>query len=189
MMIKLSPAGAWPGLAAAAWGIVFAVPSFVWAAGSTFGARSTVSPSLVRLAEDRVTWFVAVLWLTGLLKLVGALLGLGLTRRRGPRAGRLLTFCGGGAAVLLVWHGGLFVAHGLLVETGLLSAAPDLADLTPWYLYLWGPWFITGGLAFATATTRYVRHLDPRPEPRRYGTAGALGALLLSLTSTATGIG
>ncbi|MBC2879286.1 MULTISPECIES: DUF3995 domain-containing protein [Streptomyces] len=181
--------GAGPGLAAAVWGILFAVPSFVWATGRTFGARTTVSPSLVELAHDRVTWFVAVLWVTGFLKLIGALLGIGLTRRRGPGTGRLLVFCGGGAAVLLVWHGGLFVLDGVLVETGVLSAAPGLADLTLWYLCLWGPWFVAGGLAFGAATARYVRHRDTPREVRLSGAAGALGALVLSLASTVTGIG
>ncbi|MFF4284188.1 DUF3995 domain-containing protein [Streptomyces sp. NPDC001633] len=185
---RLRP-GAWPGWAAAVWGILFAAPSFAWAMGMTLGARTTVSPSLVKLADDRVAWFVAVLWVTGLLKVVGALIGIGLTRRRSGGIGRLVVFCGGGAAVLLVWHGCLFVAHGLLVELGSRPVAPDLAGLTRWYLCLWGPWFIVGGLAFAVATTRYVRRLDARGELRRYGAAGVLGALLLSLTSMTTGIG
>jgi hypothetical protein len=43
----------WPGYAAAVWGLLFAVPSFVWALGSTAGAQTTVSPSLVKLAQDR----------------------------------------------------------------------------------------------------------------------------------------
>ncbi|MER6379512.1 DUF3995 domain-containing protein [Streptomyces sp. NPDC001250] len=185
---RLRP-GAWPGLAAAAWGLLFAVPSFAWAMGTTFGARTTVSPSLVKLADDRVAWFVAVLWVTGLLKIFGALIGIGLTHRRGRRIGRLMVLCGGGAAVLLVWHGCLFVAHGVLIEVGIRSVAPDLAGLTRWYLYLWGPWFIVGGLAFAAATTRYVRRLDARGEVRLYGALGALGALLLSSASMITGIG
>ncbi|MEU9497310.1 DUF3995 domain-containing protein [Streptomyces sp. NPDC048196] len=185
---RLRP-GAWPGLAVALWGLLFAVPSFAWAMGLTFGARTTVSPSLVKLADDRVAWFVAVLWVTGLLKVVGALIGIGLTRRRGRRMGPLMVFCGGGAAVLLVWHGSLFVAHGVLVELGIRSVAPDLAGLTCWYLCLWGPWFLVGGLAFAAATTRYVRRLDARGELRRYGAVGALGALLLSLASMITGVG
>jgi len=181
--------GQWSGFAVAVWGIVFAVPSFVWAMGGTLGARSTVAPSLVRLAQDRVTWFVAVLWVTAFLKVFGALLGIGLMRSRGDRTSRLLVFCSGAAAVLLVWHGCLFVVHGVLVEAGGLSVEPDLAGLTRWYLYLWGPWFIVGGLAFAVAVTHYVRHHDDRSQVRRYGAVGALGALLLSVASTVTGIG
>lgn len=182
-------AGRWPGFAVAAWGFLFAIPSFLWASGGTFGARSTVAPSLVKLAEDRVTWFLAVLWVTGFLKVFGALVGIGLTRRRGTWTGQLLVLCGGGATVLLVWHGCLFVAHGILVEAGARAVEPDLAGLTRWYLYLWGPWFIVGGLAFAAAATHYVRRHDDRREVRLYGCVGALGALFLSLTSLVPGIG
>jgi hypothetical protein len=41
--LRLRP-GAWPGLAAAARGLLFAVPGFAWAMGNTFGARTTVPP-------------------------------------------------------------------------------------------------------------------------------------------------
>ncbi|WP_406204725.1 DUF3995 domain-containing protein [Kitasatospora sp. NBC_01560] len=181
----------WPGWAVVVWGVLFAVPSFVWALGSTAGARSTVAPDLVRLAVDRVPWFLAVLWITGALKLVGALIGLGLSRPRGVRAGRLLAFCGGGAAVLTGWHGGLFIVHGVLVEAGSVAVAPDLLGLTRWYLYLWGPWFVAGALAFAGATVGYVQGCGPADQRglRRSGAVGALGALVLSLASTVTGIG
>lgn len=91
----LSPAGdtsaTWPGYAAAVWGLVFAVPSFVWGLGCTFGARSTAAPDLVRMAREQVPWFVATLWITGLLKLFGTFLGLGLIRPHGRRLGRFLT--------------------------------------------------------------------------------------------------
>ncbi|MCP2165905.1 DUF3995 domain-containing protein [Goodfellowiella coeruleoviolacea] len=181
--------GSWPGYAAAAWGVLFAIPSFVWATGNTVGARSTVSPTLVELARDGVPWFLTVLVVTGLLKLFGALVGIGLTRSWGARISRFLVLCGGGAAVLLTWHGGLFVVRGALVEAGAIAVEPDLAALTRWYCYLWGPWFIAGGLAFAGATALHVRHHDDRRELRRYGAVGALGALVLSVASTATGIG
>lgn len=157
--------------------------------GGTFGLQATVAPPLVKLAHDRVTWFLAALWVTGLLKLFGALIGIALTRRRGKWTGRLTVFCGSGATVLLVWHGCQFVIHGVLVEAGARAAAPDLVGLTRWYLCLWGPWFITGGLAFAAAGAGYVRRHDGRREVRLCGAAGALGALLLSLVSVATGIG
>jgi len=130
----------WPGYAAAVWGLFFALPSFLWALGGTAGAQTTVSPSLVTLAQERVTWFVVVLWVTGVLKLIGALVGLGLTRRWGTATGRGLVCCGWGAAVLLVWHGLLFVIGGVLVESGVIAIDPALRSISRWYLYLWGPW-------------------------------------------------
>ncbi|WP_251092142.1 DUF3995 domain-containing protein [Streptomyces sp. Caat 7-52] len=181
--------GKWPGYVAAAWGVLFAVPSFVWATGSTFGARTTVSPSLVKLAHDGVPWFLAVLVATGLLKLFGALVGIGLTRPPGTRISRPLVFCGGVAAGLLTWHGGLFVVHGVLVEAGAVSVEPEPAGLTGWYLWLWGPWFVVGGLAFAGATALYVGRCGDRRRLGRHGVWGTLGALVLSVATTVAGIG
>ena len=98
-------------------------------------------------------------------------------------------FCGGGAAALLTWHGGLFVVHGVLIEAGAVSVEPDLAALTGWYLYLWRPWFIMSGLAFEVSPPPSVPPQGDRRKMRLYGAVGALGALVLSLVSTATGIG
>jgi Protein of unknown function (DUF3995) len=179
----------WPGYAAAVWGLVFAVPSFVWALGSTAGAQTTVSPSLVKLAQDRVTWFVVVLWVTGVLKVVGALVGLGLTRRWGTATGRLLVCCGWGAAVLLVWHGLLFVIGGVLVETGVVAIDPALRTISRWYLYLWGPWFVLGGLAFGAAAWVYVRTSADRRGVQVAGFVGGLGALGLSVIALLGGVG
>ncbi|WP_037356327.1 DUF3995 domain-containing protein [Amycolatopsis orientalis] len=185
MSSKQTELSKWPGYAAAVWGVLFAIPSFGWATGCTFGAQSTVSPSLVELAQDRVPWFVAVLVGTGLLKAFGAVIGVGLTRPRGRRLGRTMVFCGSAAAILLTWHGGLFVVQGVLVKAG--AVAP--AELVNWYLYLWGPWFIAGGLAFAGAVAEYLRRCADRRALTRCGVVGALGALALSVAAVATGIG
>ncbi len=182
----------WPGYTVAVWGTLFAVPSFVWAMGGTFGAQSTVAPELVKMAEDGVPWFLALLWATGFLKLYAALVGVGLTRLRDGWISRLTVFSAGGAAVLLVCHGGLFIVHGVLAETGAIQVKADLAGLTKWYLYLWGPYFVAGGLAFGTGLVQYLRRHD-QPEERRavrrYAGLGAFGAALLSLASIVTGIG
>ncbi|MGI5241277.1 DUF3995 domain-containing protein [Dactylosporangium sp. CA-139066] len=179
----------WPGYAAAAWGVLFAVPSLFWALGNDFGASTTVSPSLVELAQDGVAWFLAVLWATVVLKLVAAAIGLGLTRSWGPAAGRLLVCCGWGAGVLLAWHGLLFIVQGLLVEAGAVAIDPALRGISRWYLYLWGPWFLLGGLAFAAAARRYVRRSPDGRATRIAGLVGAGGALALSAAALVSGLG
>ncbi|MDH6139366.1 hypothetical protein P3T35_001366 [Kitasatospora sp. GP30] len=183
------PPGKWAGYVVAVWGVLFAIPSFVWAMGGTFGAQSTVAPELVKMAEDGVPWFLALLWVTGFLKLYAALVGVGLTRRQDGWISRLVVFSAGGATVLLVCHGSMFVVHGILAEIGAIDVRPDIAGLTHWYLYLWGPYFVTGGLAFGAALLRYLRRHDTRQVIRRYAAVGALGAGLLSLASIITGIG
>jgi len=187
-MTLTEPPVRWPGRLAATWGILFAIPSFVWATGSTVGADSTVSPGLVQLARDRVPWFVAVLLATGALKLFGGIVALGLLKPRSRWLGRALVFCGGGAAILLLWHGGLFVVQGVATKIGLVTVPAEATTLSNWYLYLWGPWFLLGGLAFAGASALYVRNRDER-RLWLFGVVGAGGGLAVSLVVTVLGIG
>lgn len=77
------PGSTWAAYAACAWAFLFAVPSFYWAAGGTGGLQSTVSPDLVRLTHERVPWFMAVLWITGAMKVFAGLVALALVRRWG----------------------------------------------------------------------------------------------------------
>ncbi|GLY66070.1 DUF3995 domain-containing protein [Amycolatopsis taiwanensis] len=184
----------WPGLAAAGWGLAFAVPSFYWALGGLAGASSTIAPSLVELARERDPGFVAILWITGALKFFGGLLGLALVSRRpwGRGINRLLQFLAWGGAVLLTWHGGLFVVQGLLVETHLRDLDPGLRSVSRWYTYLWGPWFIAGGLAFLLAArARLLAGISPSDRRGLRGAAllGGFGALVLSVGATVAGVG
>lgn len=179
----------WAAWAVMAWGILFAVPSFIWASGSTFGADSTVSPDLVKMARDGVPWFLAVLWLTGFLKLFGSWLGYLLTAPRSTRLGRIAVFCAGGASTLLTGHGLLFVIRGALAEAGVAPVKADLMRLVRWYLYMWGPYFILGGVAFGLAALWYLRRAPDRDVLKRPAQLGAAGGLLVVLLSTASGIG
>ncbi|MBG0821131.1 DUF3995 domain-containing protein [Planomonospora sp. ID91781] len=184
------PRRRWPGYAAAAWGFVFAVPSFYWALGGTAGATTTISPSLVRLVEEGVTWFVVTLWITGVLKVVGGLLGLALARGPwGRRMSLLLQFAAWGAGVLLFWHGALFVVQGVLVETGSVVLAPDVLPVSRWYTYLWGPWFMAGGVLFAVAARARLSPPSGRRGEVAAGAAGGIGALVLSAGMLAAGVG
>ncbi|MFE9555647.1 DUF3995 domain-containing protein [Streptomyces sp. NPDC006703] len=179
----------WPGYAAAAWGLVFALPSFYWAAGGVAGAATTVAPALVRLVQERAMWFIVVLWVTGLLKVVGGLLGLALVGSWGRRGSPLLQLAGCGAGVLLVWHGGLFLVQGLLVQSGIVTIAPELLSVSRWYTYLWGPWFMAGGLLFIMAARIHLRSVRDRRSGAIAGAVGGFGALGLSVAMLAAGIG
>lgn len=181
----------WPGRAAAVWGFVFAVPSFYWAMGGLAGASSTVAPSLVHLVQERNPGFIAVLWVTGALKIVGGMLGLALVHRRvwGCGMNRLLQLMAWGAGVLLVWHGALFVGQGLLVQADIIKLAPELVPISRWYTYLWGPWFVAGGVAFMFAARAHLNGAADRRDATIAGMVGGLGALVLSAAALAAGIG
>ncbi|WP_433251192.1 DUF3995 domain-containing protein [Streptosporangium sp. CA-135522] len=179
----------WAGYGAAAWGFLFALPSFYWALGGTAGATTTLAPPLVKLAQDRVTWFLVVLWVTGVLKVVGGAVGLALVRRWGVGMSRLLQFAAWGAGVLLLWHGGLFVVQGLLLQAGDTELPQELLPVIRWYTYLWGPWFMAGGLLFLVAARVHLRGLADRRGAVIAGVIGGSGALALSVAMLILGIG
>jgi hypothetical protein len=170
------------------WGAAFAVPSFYWAAGGLAGASSTVSPALVELAAQRDPGIVAALWLTGALKLLGAVLGLALARYRawGPRTAAMLQLLACGAGVVLVWHGALFIGDGLLVQVHLIAPAPTCAPSpagTP----------TCGSLVPARRAGLPARRpRRPRRSPTYISTiaaaGGALGGLNLSAAALAIGL-
>ncbi|MER5419336.1 DUF3995 domain-containing protein [Streptosporangium roseum] len=180
---------AWAGYGVAAWGFLFALPSFYWALGGTAGAATTIAPPLVKMVEDRVTWFLVVLWATGALKVVGGVVGLALLRRWGTGVSRLLQLAAWGAGGLLLWHGGLFIVQGLLMQADSAGIAPDLLPVIRWYTYLWGPWFMAGGLLFVTAALVHLRGLADRRGAVIAGAVGGLGALILSVAMLLLGIG
>ncbi|ACZ83986.1 DUF3995 domain-containing protein [Streptosporangium roseum] len=180
---------AWAAYGVAAWGFLFALPSFYWALGGTAGAATTIAPPLVKMVEDRVTWFLVVLWATGALKVVGGVVGLALLRRWGTGMSRLLQLAAWGAGGLLLWHGGLFVVQGLLMQADSAGIAPDLLPVIRWYTYLWGPWFMAGGLLFITAALVHLRGLADRRGAVIACAVGGLGALILSVAMLLLGIG
>ncbi|MEP7025359.1 MAG: DUF3995 domain-containing protein [Actinomycetota bacterium] len=159
---------AWAGYAACAWGLLFAVVSFYWAAGGTAGA-DTVGGSIERLARAHDPAIVAALVLTGLLKVVGALLALALVRPWGlrlrPRLRRATRALAWTAAVLLTLYGGVLVAVEALVATRVIrpSGAVDWTALL-WHLYLWDMSFLLWGLLFGVAAWHYARRA---PAPAR----------------------
>ncbi|WP_231189616.1 DUF3995 domain-containing protein [Haladaptatus sp. DYF46] len=138
---------------ASVWMFVFAAMSFYWALGGTTGLN-TVSLGQEVTGES---WFIAALWLTGILKVGGGLLALALVQTWGqqiPR--RLLLIAAWGVGAVLVIHGGDFVIQGALTEAGLISLSSPTA-WTPdhWQTFVWGPWWLLGGLFFCLSAWNY----------------------------------
>jgi hypothetical protein len=129
---------------------LFAAPSFYWAAGGTAGI-GTLGPGIAAMARD--PWFVALVWATGLAKVLAGLLALALVRPWGRRIPRRMLLTGAwGAGLLLLFHGGDFVVQGVLALGGLVDVPPSAPwAAIRWYTFLWGPWFVVGGLLFCAA--------------------------------------
>jgi hypothetical protein len=114
-------ATAWAAYGACALALLYAVPSFYWALGGTAGL-DTVGGAIEELSRSGDPAGVAVGIGAGVLKVAGALLALALVRPWGravPR--RLLGGAAWAAGSVLTAYGGLLVAVGALVLTGLVS--------------------------------------------------------------------
>ena len=151
------------GYAAGAWAFAFAALSFYWAAGGTAGV-DTVSPGVKDLALARAPWFVAVLWVTAALKLGAGLLALALIRPWGRWIPRWMLLIGAwGAGALLTLYGGLGLARSVPVLFGLISVAEPLdRAVLRWYVFLWQPYWLLGGILFLAAAWSYQRRSPAR---------------------------
>ena len=140
---------------AAAWAFAFAGVSFYWAAGGDAGL-GTLSTEIRERTLEGDRSFLALVWVTGGLKVMAGLLALALARpdqRLLPR--RLLLVAGWATGSLLVLYGGLGVASGVLAELGVTT--PDEPDALRWYLFLWNPVWLVGGALFLAASFQHMR--------------------------------
>ncbi len=146
--------------AACAWAFVFAAMSFYWAAGGMAGV-DTLGASIKDLSLTRPASFIALLWITGSLKVVGGLCALALVRPWGrviPRWLLLVAAWAGGIALTV--YGAIPLIVGALVLTGTtqVKGPVDRTGLR-WHVALWDPWWVLGGLLFWS----YQRRSRPGP--------------------------
>jgi hypothetical protein len=155
------PTTAWAAYAACALALLYAIPSFYWAAGGTVGL-DTVGGAIEELARDPAG--VALGIGAGVLKVVGGVLALALFRpwgRRVPR--RLLGGLAWAASVGLTLYGGLLVAVGALVLAGVIRpAGPVDRTALRWHVLLWDLWFLVWGLLLGVAAWHYGRQSRDR---------------------------
>lgn len=139
------------GYAAAGLAFASAATTGYWLLGGT-ALLDTVGGYAEELARTRspLAFLVGLLVLGA--KLVAGALALALTRPV-RRFRRLLLLTGVAGGLLLSVYGGLLVAVGALVLTGVLrpDGPVDRRALT-WHVALWDSWFLLWGLALALAT-------------------------------------
>lgn len=136
-----------------AWSLAFGLLSLYWAGGSTIGG-STLSASIRDLAEKRDPGFVATVWLTGVAKILGGFLPLALAFGRWRRTLRqlLVWSCIVGGVLLVLYGLGDMVRSALILAGIGRAGAEDEIRTAWWYLVLWGPVWVIGGILFgATA--------------------------------------
>lgn len=151
--LPLSRTWRWAAYAACAWALLFAAASFYWAAGGSIGA-DTISGDVKRLPG-----IVSVLWVTGFAKVIAGLLALALVRNWGraiPRRVLLISAWPAGAGMVL--YGAVPLAVRALMAIGAIHTPASMhSTLARWHLLLWNPWWLLGGILFATAAWHYGR--------------------------------
>jgi len=171
--------------AACGWAFVFAALSFYWALGGTAGA-DTVSPAIVRLARAHVPWVIAALWISAILKVFSGFVALAMVHPSCSMVPRwILLILVWGAGTLLFVHGGLFFAVGVLALSGTIRVSTP-ATLLHWYTFLWGPWWLIGGILFLIAAWSSVRRSPDRRVDLVFSALGVFGALVLLVLSGGT---
>jgi hypothetical protein len=175
----------WVAYTACGWSFLFAVLSFYWALGGMAGV-ATLSPQIRQLALAHVPWLIAALWATAIVKVVSGFVALALVQpweRMVPRW--ILLLLAWGAGTLLFVHGGLFFMVGVLALSGVIHVGTPLTALQ-WYTFLWGPWWLLGGILFLGAAWSYVYRLPHQRVYLVFSTLGVFGALVLLILSGGT---
>ncbi len=134
-------------------GLAYALVSVAWGLGSTW-ALGTVGGALEREGRSGSLALAVIVWLSVLLKLTAAGLGLAAVLPRVP-PGRLVILLAWAAAAVLVVYGAVLTVVGLLVQGDVIHASQN-ADrrALAWHAYLWDPWFLLWGLLLAAALWR-----------------------------------
>jgi hypothetical protein len=148
----------WPAYAACGWGLVFAGISFYWGSGG-HGLLDTIGGAIERRALAGDPAIYAAVWVTGVLKVVGAVLALALVRPWGRRLPRR-------PVLVLAWIAavGTMLYGGVLELTNALAITHVVKPSTPiewkplwWHLGVWDLSFFVWGVLFAVALREFRR--------------------------------
>ncbi len=176
----------WVAYGACAWAFLFAALSCYWALGGMVGVDTAVSPHIAQLARAHAPGLLALLWITALVKVFSGFIALALVQSWGSRVPHgLLLILVWGAGTLLFVHGGLFLMVGILALSGTLSVSTPSTTLH-WYTFLWGPWWLLGGLLFLMGAWSFFLRSPHRPVNFACSILGVLGALFLLILSGGT---
>lgn len=139
------------------WGF-FGLVSVSWALGSPWLVDTVLQGDGQRLAQERPTWFIAVVLISGLVKLGFVIFGFALLRPDVIRVPRWLRLAFGWVSGMLLIAYGLFGSIQGIVR--LLSNQP-ISRYGWWRLFLWMPHFWVGGILVVAATIAYLRWSRP----------------------------
>ncbi|HEX4021210.1 MAG TPA: DUF3995 domain-containing protein [Acidobacteriaceae bacterium] len=160
---------------AAVWAFAFAAMSFYWAAAMSFhwnfglASAATIGNSIVALVRAHDHRLLVILWVTGALKLAAGMLALAFVRPWGERLipHWALLSAGWCVGVLTILYGTANLAEHALMVRGIVATPAGLGlAAARWHLWLWDPWWLTGGILFLATTLFYERESTDRRAAR-----------------------
>jgi hypothetical protein len=140
-------------LAATVWGAIFTLVSVYWGLGGRIGVEqlgATIQDEVAR--GEALFWLV--FWLGATAKAVWTAIGWALWRAR--RRIRPLLWLGWATGIGLTLYGGANWFSALAMQAGVIDVRAGIGeDALIWYVALWEPYWLLGGLLFLRATWRY----------------------------------
>jgi hypothetical protein len=143
------------------WTILFAGISFYWAMGGMFGVRS-LGGAIYEMALNPEPSFIAIVWITGFIKLLGVfLLMMQLFNWRNCLIRKILYYITKILGLLLFLYGFLNFTTISLSEAGILNLEID-KYATFWRLIFWEPYWMLGGVFyfFSIKKKKHERNLS-----------------------------
>lgn len=135
------------------WTIIFAAMSFYWAMGGMVGVRS-LGGAIYEMSLDPEPSFIVIVWLTGFVKLLGAVwLSLLLISWRNPIIIKVFYFVIKVAGIFLFLYGLLNFITISMSAFGLLEFDLD-THATLWRLVFWEPFWMIGGICYFLAVKK-----------------------------------
>ncbi|CEG28765.1 DUF3995 domain-containing protein [Bacillus sp. B-jedd] len=135
------------------WSILFAGMSFYWAMGGLWGVKS-LGGAIYEMSLNPSPSFLAIVWLTGFIKLLGAgLLAMLLRKLENHLLNRILYYVIKIAGAFLVLYGALNFITIFLHALHILEFDLD-RYATFWRLVFWEPFWLAGGIFYFFAAKK-----------------------------------
>ncbi|GIP32168.1 DUF3995 domain-containing protein [Paenibacillus sp. J2TS4] len=146
----------WAVFAGALWSFIFAGMSFYWAAGGMMGLES-LGGQIYRLALERDPDFLPVVWLTGIVKVMGGVLLLFMLKKWHSRLwNKMIYYTAWIAGIVLLLYGAANFTTIGLAKLGWLHMELNIYAIH-WRLYFWEPFWMVGGVLYMMASIKFKR--------------------------------
>lgn len=170
---RITPPGNGAAYAAAVWGFAFAALSAYWGLGGELGVAH-LGVAIREQVEAHDRGFLVLVWFSVVGKVIAALIALALVRAwvRGlPR--RLLRVAAWALGVGFTLYGGAGIVQAALITADVLDAPRSQGEgAVIWYLLLWEPIWLLGGLCFLAAAWQDRQRSRLAESPRQASILG-----------------